>query len=59
MIRFLIELSMFGSSVFTIIHIIKTIKLKNQKKNRKTPKLSELKEKDFGGYIDDLTKELH
>lgn len=59
MIRIIIELIMFGCTVFTIIHIIKKIKARKQKQNKKTPKLSELKGKEFSNYMDDLTKDLH
>jgi len=59
MIRIVIELIMFGCTVFTIIHIIQIFKAKKQKKYKRTPKLSELKGKDFTKYIDDLTKDLH
>lgn len=59
MIRIIIELIMFGCTIFTIIHIIQKIKENKKKKYKKTPKLSELKGKDFTKYIDDLTKDLH
>lgn len=59
MIRILIELIMFGCTIFTIIHIIKTLKSKKKTKRNKTPKLSELNGKEFTKYIDDLTKDLH
>lgn len=59
MIRFLIELIMFGCTIFTIIHFIQKFKQKKQAKYKKTPKLSELKGKEFSKYIDDLTKDLH
>lgn len=59
MIRFLIELIMFGCTVFTIIHVLKTLQQKKHKKKMKTPKLSDLKGKDFSKYIDDLKKDLY
>ena len=59
MIRIIVELIMFGCTIFTIIHIIQKIRVKKQSKNKKTPKLSELKGKEFTKYIDDLTKDLH
>lgn len=59
MIRFLIELIMFGCTIFTIIQVIPKIKEHKKKKDNKTPKLSELHGKDFTKYIDDLTKDLH
>ncbi len=59
MIRFLIELIMFGCTIFTIIHFIQKISYKKKTKYKKTPKLSELKGKEFKKYVDDLTKDLH
>lgn len=59
MIRIIIELIMFGCTIFTIIHFIQKIKQNKRKKYNKTPKLSELKGKDFAKYIDDITKDLH
>jgi len=59
MIRFLIELIMFGCTIFTIIHVIKTLQQKKLKKKMKTPRLSDLKGKEFSKYIDDLKKGLH
>jgi len=54
MIRFLIELIMFGCTIFTIIHFIKKAKYKKQQKhkNKKVPKLSDLKGKDFSDQIE-------
>lgn len=54
MIRIIIELIMFGCTVFTIIHFIKQAKYKKQQKSKfkKVPKLSELKGKDFSDQID-------
>ena len=57
MIRFLIELVMFGCTIFTIVHIIKKFKakkLKKQTRYEKTPKLSDLHGKKFSDYIDYL-----
>lgn len=59
MIRNLIELIMFGCTIFTIIQVIQKIKELKKKKDNKTPKLSDLHGKDFTKYIDDLTKDLH
>lgn len=50
---------MFGCTIFTIIHFIQKFRQKKQNKYKKTPKLSELKGKEFSKYIDDLTKDLH
>lgn len=59
MFRIIIELIMFGCTIFTIIHFIQKFKANKKKKYNKTPKLSELHGKDFTKYIDDLTKDLH
>lgn len=59
MFRIIIELIMFGCTIFTIIHVIQKIEDKKQDKYKRTPKLSELKGKEFTKYIDDLTKDLH
>ena len=60
MIRIIIELIMFGCTVFTIMQIIKQVKYKKQQKSKlqKVPKLSDLKGEKFGDYIEDLRKDL-
>lgn len=58
MFRFLIELLMFGCTIYTIIHFAKII-IAKKKKSKKTPKLSDLKGQNFTKFIDDLTKDLH
>ena len=59
MIKFLMILSTV-ILLLSIIAIINTIRLKILKKKfrKKTPKLSELKRKDFRDYIDNITKNL-
>ena len=54
MIRIIIELIMFGCTVFTIIHFIKQAKYRKQQKakSKKVPKLSELKGKKFSDQIE-------
>lgn len=54
MIRFLIQLIMFGCTIFTIIHFIKKARYKKQQKykNDTVPKLSELKGKAFSDQIE-------
>ena len=61
--KILIILLMFGCIALSILAIINTIRLKKlQKKSKtkfyRTPKLSELHEKDFSNYIDYLTRDL-
>jgi len=58
MFRILIELIMFGCTIFTIVHIVKKFKAKKQKKYEVTPKLSDLHGKKFSDYIDYLKEGL-
>ena len=60
MIRIIIELIMFGCTIFTIIHFIKQAKYKKQlkEKYKEVPKLSDLKGKEFDDYIEYLRKDL-
>ena len=54
---FIIFLSIIIFSL-VILAIVNTIRLKKLEKNKHTPKLSELHGKDFGTYMNYLTKGL-
>lgn len=62
--RFIIILLIIGCIALSITAIINTFRL-NQLRNKArrkfyhTPKLSDLHEKEFSDYIDDLTSGLH
>lgn len=56
-ILFLIIIS-FALIILAIVNTIRLKKLKKLEKARHTPKLSELHGKEFGKYMDYLTKDL-
>ena len=62
--KIIILLLIIGCIALSIMAIINTLRLhqlreKNKRKFYRTPKLSDLKGKEFSDYIDDLTSELH
>ncbi len=56
--KFFILFLLVISIALTILAILNTIRLKKLEKAKHTPRLSELHGKEFGKYMDYLTKDL-
>lgn len=57
MIKFLIQLIMFGCTIFTIIHFTQKFKAKKQRKQNRGKKFSEMHGDEFSNYMDYLTED--